>query len=136
MVIWQATDSDCGPACVTWLLKHWGIKNIRLDDITAALHTNAFDGTDPRTIEAYLRSWGLKVLAGEMEVSDLKQSRPVLLTLRNHYSVAVACQRNRVTLMDPSEGEVKVSISELMERWSDVDRLGAVYNRWGLAVWK
>jgi ABC-type bacteriocin/lantibiotic exporter with double-glycine peptidase domain len=137
--VMQSGEHDCAPACVSAVMRRWGF-SAPLRYCTEALCTSEMDGTDPRTIEHFLRGQSLKVLAGEMDVSDLreqtKRERPVILVLAGHYAVAVACSRGRVSLMDPAAGMVVLSEGELSSRWLDKDRLGVMYDRWGLSVWR
>lgn len=135
----QAGDADCGPACCSALLRYWGIRQ-SVQTCTGLLYTSGMDGTDPRTIEAFLRSHGLHVLAGEMSLEDIREQtrrgRPVLCVLQGHYVVALSVWRGRVYLHDPAEGRVALKSADFEARWRDTDRLGVRYERFGLSVWR
>jgi hypothetical protein len=97
------------------------------------------DGTDPRTIESFCRSIGLRVVSGEMSVDDLKHftahDRPVIAVLSGHYVVVCGVKRGVVIYHDPAHGLASSSSKAFVERWRDMDRLGAVYNQFGVCVW-
>lgn len=134
----QEGYSDCGPAAVYCVLEFLHRKPRSLHEVTAALHTNDTDGTDPRTIEGYLRGLGCRVQSGEMAVSDLRwhtqQGRPVIVVVRGHYVVAAGVAYNRVVVQDPLNGLRRISVPLFLGSWREVDRLGAVYRQFGIAV--
>lgn len=106
--------------------------------------TNQLNGTDPRTIEAFLRGEGLRVFSGEMRLEDLahftKTGCPVicLVTMHGsgHYVVAAGVKRNKVWFQDPSGGLGSLTAGDFIDRWVDFDRLGVSYKHFRLVVWK
>ncbi len=135
----QLTDHDCGAACACAILRYHGIR-CTLAGCVELLYTNGLDGTDLRTLEGFFRSYGLCVLAGEMDLTDIRQQtrrgRPVLCLVTGHYVVALGLTRSRVHVHDPLGGRARLPVAAFEEGWRDTDRSGAVYQRFGLSVWK
>jgi ABC-type bacteriocin/lantibiotic exporter with double-glycine peptidase domain len=135
----QRDHHDCGTACAVAVCRFYGLR-ISVGECLTSLHTNELDGTDPRTMEAFFRTRGLRVLSGEMDTEDLKcqtgRGRPVVCVVAGHYVVALAVKRGRVCVHDPLHGRAAHPADVFGERWRDRDRLGGVYERFGLSVWR
>lgn len=135
----QKGGSDCGPACVVAVCRRFG-QRVTLREAAAGLLLTDRNGTDPSAVEAYLRGRGLKVLSGDMDRPDLRHAarlgRPVICVTAGHYVVACGWQRGRVGVHDPEEGFRWVPWIDFAAFWHDRHRWGAVYDRFGLAVWK
>jgi ABC-type bacteriocin/lantibiotic exporter with double-glycine peptidase domain len=138
----QQSGYDCGlAACriVSRLFRRrWG------PDLTARLGTSPMDGTDPRAIESTLRHVGWGVIAGEMTIDDLRHhtalERPVICLITRggigHYVVVGGIDCGRIHVQCPADGPIITSSSKFIAAWQDVDRLGAIYHQFALAVWK
>lgn len=134
----QTRDFDCGRAAVASVYQFFEIRKRH-----SALCTSSLDGTDPRTLEAYLRKDGFFVLSGDMTIQDLREQtkagRPVivLMTLHGggHYIVVSGVARGKVCFQDPVAGSSKMDAGEFEEAWHDFDRFGQVFERFGIAVW-
>jgi ABC-type bacteriocin/lantibiotic exporter with double-glycine peptidase domain len=136
----QKAAADCGPACVVAVARFFGLR-LALPEATGALLTTDHNGTDPSAIEAYLRRLGLRVVAGEMSKDDLKAAarlgRPVICVTAGHYVVSAGFdRRGRVRLMDPEAGPSRVPWLDFAATWADRHRWGALYDQFGLAVWR
>lgn len=137
----QKTDYDCGIVAVKILLKALG-KRLTPDN-EKVLATSPIDGTDPRAIEALLRKLGLHVVSGEMTWEDLvyfTQTRPVICLVTydkvGHWVVAAGLKDRKMYYQDPSSGPRSLGKRKWLERWKDIDRLGATYRQWCIAAWR
>lgn len=133
----QATGYDCGPACVGAVLALFGRPP------PAVPHTPQ-DGCDPRTVEHVLRSAGLQVVAGEMDAADLthhtRHGRPVMTPVQlhggGHWVVVAGIVNGYVWFHDPAAGPQSMRLGQFLTQWRDADRLPAVWDSWGVAVWE
>lgn len=129
----QKRDYDCGKAATACVLQ--------LLDASADLRvlgTTPTDGTDPRAIESCLRLAGCKVVSGEMTLGDLRHftrtGRPVIAVVNGHYVVVAGVSRGKVHYQDPLEGPQRCSEKDFAKWWKEADRLGVVYDQFGIAV--
>jgi len=137
----QQGSYDCGIAAVRVVLRHYRKK--WADDYAVRLNTNEIDGTDPRNIEIMFRFLGFHVVSGNMDANDLRHhtglDRPVIaLIQRNgigHYVVVSSLDGGRIHYQDPADGPVSSSLRSFVTNWSDVDRLGAIYDSFGIVAW-
>lgn len=141
-VVFQREAHDCGVACAVSVLRYFGLSP-GFPATSAYLLPTPLDGVDPRTLEWFFRSYGLRVLVGEMDSEDLKQQtmkqgRPVVCAVKNHWVVAAGVKRNYVYYMDPDEGQgnVRKKCLPFQTWWEDHDRLGVAYRQFGLVIWK
>jgi ABC-type bacteriocin/lantibiotic exporter with double-glycine peptidase domain len=135
----QRSEVDCGPACVAAVVRYFG-QRISLADATAALLTTEHHGTDPSAIQAYLKRRGLRVLAGDMNDTDLrlavKFGRPVIAVTAGHYVVVCGWDRYRVAVQDPACGFSWVPYTDFAACWADYSRWGSKFDQFGIAVWR
>jgi len=135
----QRDNFSCGPACARCVLDFFGLAKRGTSSATTPI-----DGTDPRTIEGFLRRAGLRLQSGEMTVADLKHhteamERPVIAAVtfdeEPHYVVVSGVRRGRVYLMDPWRGLVSLTASAFVASWwVGEDRFGARYQSFGIAA--
>jgi len=138
----QSAEHDCGYTAVLVVLRRLRRK-VTPGDL-ASLSTNMIDGTDPRAIESTLRGLGLRVISGEMDMGDLwhhaASSRPVICLLSRdgvgHYVVVAGIHEGSVYYQCPSEGPAHMRVAAWKRSWTEIDRLGAVYQGWGIAVYR
>ncbi len=132
-------DHDCGEAAARCAL---GFLRVAVPARLACV----IDGTDARTIEAYLRRIGLRVQSGEMTVDDLRhhanEGRPVLLLVHwpgqpsSHWLTCRGVSRGRVYYSDPDTGRASLPVSDFLAAWSASDaRMSRPFRQWGVAVW-
>jgi ABC-type bacteriocin/lantibiotic exporter with double-glycine peptidase domain len=139
----QVESFDCGAAATDAVCRYFGRYKPRAY-YKKLLGTNGINGTDPRTIESFLRGEKLKVLSGDMEIKDLQQltaaGRPVITLVTfdesGHYIVVTGVDRGRVRYNDPDGGKKSISIGSFISSWVDIDRFGVVYRQFGVAVWR
>jgi len=127
----QETDSDCGAAALSAVLRYWG-HSTTPQSIQAAI------GADDKRLkagdmEAYARSLGMRsyVFLGSMKdvVHELQQGRPVIVGLGkmveekkalSHYQVVVGWEPNKkqVLLLDPERGWQVDSLEGFAKEWA------------------
>jgi len=137
----QEGSHDCGLAACRTVAKLY--RRRWTPELTARLGTSLIDGTDPRAIESTLRFCGFGVIAGEMTLDDLQYQtqlrRPVICLITRegvgHYVVVSGIDCGRIRLQCPAEGPIATSKTKFITSWRDVDRLGATYHQFALAVW-
>lgn len=134
--ILQDKGHDCGEAAVRCVLAFHGVT-------APARIACQIDGTDPRTLEIYLRRLGCLVTSGEMSTDDLRHfcgdGRPVVCLVTNpgegsHWVTVRGVSRSRVYFMDPWDGSGNASVKDWEVFWTATGRLGETYKRWGVVV--
>lgn len=132
----QATDYDCGAAAVDAVCAFHGLRKRGPSRLA-----NAVQGMCPSTVEAVLRSLGLSVLSGAMELSDLKHltqtGRPVLCPITTeddggHWVVVAGVHRSMVWYHCPLAGMRKATVADWCLRWRDTSRAGQEFRKWGI----
>lgn len=139
----QAKDYDCGAAAMDTAFRLFGIRKSP-NYFRKMLGTNGYNGTDPRTMEYFVRNEGFKVLSGDMEVDQISSQtrfgRPVILmvTLHDsgHYIVARGVSRGRLYYQDPLVGRKSLPVGQFEDCWVDGDRFGFEYRKFGMVIWK
>lgn len=134
----QVEDHDCGPACLRSVLQLFGRPDSR-----PIPHTPQ-DGCDPRTVEHVLRQHGLQVIAGEMSIADLahhtRAYRPVMCPIQlhgsGHWVIVAGVVNGHVWFHDPLAGMSSLRLGQFLSNWHDTDRLPAIWDSWGVAVWE
>jgi predicted double-glycine peptidase len=134
---------DCGAVAVETSCRKLGIFKPKAHYFKV-LGTNGINGTDPRTIEAFVRGENLKVLSGYMEVKDLEflaeEGRVVIALVTfegvGHYVVIRGVENGCVHYHDPGCGEASKSIDEFTRCWMDTDRFGVCYKQFGICLWR
>lgn len=137
----QQGDHDCGIAAVRVVLRHYRKK--WADDYAVRLNTNEIDGTDPRNIEIMFRFLGFGVVSGNMSTEDLRHytslNRPVIALVQRagigHYVVVASLDGGRIHYQCPVDGPVSGSLQHFARNWSDIDRLGTIYDSFGVVAW-
>jgi len=138
----QQNNHDCGLAACRIVARLF--RRRWTSELTARLGTSPMDGTDPRAIESTLRHIGWGVIAGEMTIDDLRHhatlERPTICLITRagvgHYVVVGGIDCGRIHVQCPADGPLTTSRAKFLAAWRDVDRLGAVYHQFGLAIWK
>lgn len=133
----QRTDYDCGPVCVRIVL---AFHKLRWPLETVYALSTPHDGTDPRTLESFLRSTGLHVASGSLGIEYLRcatrQASPVIALTQHegagHYVTVKGVEKGVVHYQCPSLGPCKKKCDDFLADWLDVDRLGVQYRCWGI----
>ena len=130
----QSADYDCGDAVVSALARFHGI------GVSGGI-SNAIQGTDPGTVEAVVRRWGLPVVSGTLTLADLahftKTGRPVLCPVAafgGHWVIVRGIDRGRVHVHCPFSGPTSTPSAKWVAEWRDVSRAGHEFDRWGIVA--
>jgi ABC-type bacteriocin/lantibiotic exporter with double-glycine peptidase domain len=138
----QKSDSDCGPAALTMVLGHFGIRTT-LADVSAVVPPDDV-GVRAGALRDVARSRGLAafVVPGTVEdlIKELDDGRPVLVGLAKpiivgsplpHYEVVVAIDREdrRILTLDPGRGPRVNTLEGFAREWSPTGRLAIIVRR-------
>lgn len=134
-VVLQRDEFSCGAAVFACVTRYWEGRGRKIK-------SHPHYGTHPDVLEMAFHAAGYHVLAGVMDLEQLKYTTgrgwPVACLVRSegegHWVVVRGVFRNRVYLMDPATGRADVSATDWLEAWSDFDRRGTVFRQYGLAV--
>jgi predicted double-glycine peptidase len=132
----QSDNFSCGAAVFRCVTAYWEGRGRRMK-------SHPHYGTHPDVLELAFHAAGYHVLAGGMDLEQLKfttgRGWPVVCLVKadgeGHWVAVRGVRRNRVYLMDPSDGLTDVSAADWLAGWSDYDRRGTVFRQYGLAVW-
>lgn len=112
---------DCGPACTLMILKYYG-GYVSLDKLSEVLCTSKSGTTAYHIINA-LRSFGFKCDGYKYDDISLIKF-PCILHIEtssyNHYVVLWKVKGEYVIIGDPSRGTIKVSVDDIMSKWTGV----------------
>lgn len=151
----QLRSWSCGPACVRMVLRYYG-QDFSEADLIEALGSNERDGTAPPRLAAFFRQAGLVPHAHRnMGIAKLARvvgtlGQPCIVALQawgrgadhstswdhGHYSIVIAADDRRVTLVDPSSKRPRrhFNTEDFLSRWRDIDANGKLYIRWGASI--
>lgn len=113
----QTAETDCGPACLTALLR-WHGKRAKLVDLRTDMDPGR-DGSSGVLMRHTGQRWGLPLQAQLVDPQELAtriQELPVPLVLhlaRQHYVVVDRTREHYVEVMDPAVGRRRLSREEL-----------------------
>jgi predicted double-glycine peptidase len=149
----QTFKWDCGANVVQSVLEYYGIDQ-REESVIKSAGTDQ-SGTSVVGIRRAVKKFGLKEVAGEMTVDDIKKyinkKIPVIIPLQawtnkkkvnweenwsdGHYAVAIGYDQKKIYFEDPSSfNRTYLTYSELNKRWHDEGMDGKKYINWGIAV--
>jgi len=133
----QRDNYDCGNAAVAVVLARYRVK------ATVNLAT-AERGTGPDEIEQYFRRLGLRVIAGSMEIDDLRHMantlRPVICLctwpgdVDSHWVIVRGVSRNRVYYHCPQDGPESMTAEAWTAIWQATGRHGPL-KQWAVCGW-
>lgn len=134
-IVRQRDAHSCGAAVFRCVTQYWEGRGRRIK-------SHPHYGTHPDALELAFHAAGYHVLAGGMDLEQLKLTTargwPVCCLVKSegegHWVVVRGVWRNRVHLMDPADGLTSVPAADWLAGWSDFDRRGTVFRRYGLAV--
>jgi ABC-type bacteriocin/lantibiotic exporter with double-glycine peptidase domain len=139
-IVKQKSEHDCGQAVFLAVCKYLRVK---LNRPGTTPESDPINGLHPFELEPAFRRLGLAVVAGSMDLDDLryhaKRSRPVVCLIQfgdsGHWVVSGGVARGRVWIMEPFEGEWRgVPEAEFLAAWRDHDRHGTTFRNYGIAV--
>ena len=120
-VVRQTAETDCGAACLTMVLAHYG-KTVRLDDMRELLGVGR-DGADALSLLKGARFHGLRARGVQVpEVANLRFLPPgsVLHWGFHHYVVFESLDGDQVRVVDPGAGRRTVSLAEVGKSFTGV----------------
>lgn len=146
----QATEYSCGAAALLSVLQYWNVYEGAEMGIHSSLGTDPQLGTAPEPMLAFARSKGLLGEFREgLTIRDLRavlkarktailmiQAWPDVMRIQGtswkdrwddgHYVVLIGMDAEQAYFMDPSldRGYGTIPLSELPERWHDIDGVG------------
>ncbi len=149
----QTFNYDCGAQTLHAVLVYYGI-NTREDEVMKKAHTTTA-GTSVVGMKKAARSFGLKVISGEMEIEEIKKyidkSIPVIINLQawtedhqvdwekdwhdGHWAVAIGYDKEKLYFEDPStNARDYLTYNELEKRWHGADG-NKKYMSYGIVVY-
>jgi ATP-binding cassette, subfamily B, bacterial len=120
-VVRQTAETDCGAACLTMVLAHYG-KSVRLDDVRELLGIGR-DGADALSLLKAARFHGLRARGVQVpDVANLRFLPPgsVLHWGFHHYVVFESVDGDQVHLVDPGPGRRTVTLDEVGKNFTGV----------------
>lgn len=138
----QNYDWDCGPAAAGTALELLGHEPRSVNRMLQSLPCGE-RGTDPATMEAWLRTIGCRTQSGDMTIADLghhtRQDRPVLALVQlngeGHWVTVSGSTSRWVFYYCSIDGDSRVPARMFRENWWDWDRRGNSYPGFGIAMW-
>lgn len=122
-VIRQRDEKDCGACCLLAIIKHYkgdiSLERIRLDAKT----TN--EGTTALNLILAAQNYGFEAIGVKLDSTCDIKNLPAIAHMNlkkgyTHYVVVEKVTKDKVILMDPAKGKVKMSLQEFMSLWSGV----------------
>lgn len=121
-IVLQTAETDCGPACLTALLR-WQGKRVKLLDLRTDMDPGR-DGSSGMIMRHTGQRWGLPLQAQLVDPQQLASRihelpMPLLLHLsRQHYVIVDRAREQSVEIMDPAVGRRRISREQLAEEAS------------------
>lgn len=124
-IVFQDRATDCGYASFAMILKYYGIKYDE-NELKKRLKISK-DGTSAYNIIMASKYYGLKAQGYKIDINNLyNQQLPLILhTIKNdlqHFVVLYNIDKtnNIITLVDPSSGLIKLSITDFLNIWTGI----------------
>ncbi len=138
----QNYDWDCGPCAAGTALELLGVEQGLASKLLLSLPCGE-RGTDPATMEAWLRTIDCRTQSGDMTVRDLahhtRLERPVLALIQSdgdgHWVAVNSANARSVFYYCSVWGQSKMSARQFQKLWWDWDRRGNSYPGFGIALW-
>jgi hypothetical protein len=115
----QSTPSTCGPASVTTILRHFGIKTTEKE--TARASFSYTGGTEAWYLARYVRSRGLSPRFDFRSTFTPSAGLPAVVGVRlggvGHFIAVLDCHDGQVTFADPLHGEEHLSLADFQRRY-------------------
>lgn len=132
----QQRENDCGPACLTTVLRAWD-QAVTLDELVKACPPREGGGVTAAALRAEAKKRGLKAFAIEGTLDDVEEhlakGRPLIVGLvkrdlfgsRAHYEVVagLAQDRSYLVLIDPARGWMRESKKAFLREWESSGRV-------------
>jgi ATP-binding cassette, subfamily B, bacterial len=121
----QLDKMDCGPACISMVLKHYGI-NATIREIRSNTRTQR-DGTSIKSICDALESYNLNCLPVKININILRTQAPlptIIITNDNHFIIIYKITTRNIYVADPAFGLIKYSKPDFESLWQDENQNG------------
>lgn len=124
-IVLQTAETDCGPACLTALLR-WQGRRVKLVDLRSDMDPGR-DGSSGVVMRQTAQRWGLPLQAQLVDPQQLVQHLgelplPLVLHLnRQHYVIADRLRGDHVEIMDPAVGRRRISRMDLASEISGME---------------
>lgn len=133
----QVHEYDCGPQALQSILAYYGI-DVSESALMKLAGTHPKTGTDIAGLEKVPKDYGLEIIAGKMEINNLKKyinrKIPVILLIQawasskkvswennwanGHYAVAIGYDSKKIYFEDPASIYItSLTYIELEKRW-------------------
>ncbi len=152
----QGDDYDCGAAIFRAVCEHFEVGPEKQADFIKACKTTESGGTRPADMIRCAGRFGLNAKSKSgMSIEDLKSfldmGRPIICPIQaygddddyhedgsGHYLGAVGYDEKHIYFEDPSMKGTRgfLPYKEFEKRWHDKDADGAVYEKYGIVIWK
>lgn len=115
----QTAETDCGPACLTAMLR-WHGRRVKLVDLRSDMDPGR-DGSSGVVMRKTAQRWGLPLqaqLVDPQQLVDHLNELPLPLVLhlkRQHYVIADRLRGDHVEVMDPAVGRRRIARQQLAE---------------------
>ena len=118
-MVMQMEAVECGAACLTMILAHYG-KWLPLEEVRTACGVSR-DGSSARNILQAARTYGLTAKGYHCSPDDLDGLQPAILHWRfEHFVVFRGYHKDKVCLNDPAAGPVEIPMDEFRRSFTGV----------------
>ena len=121
-IVLQDGNKECGAACLLSIIKYYG-GNVSLERILELTKTTK-EGTNFYNIQTASKEIGL--ISKGYKIDDFKKLQDlnnpfisqIVINNYKHFVVVYKIKNNKITIMDPAKGMVKMNISEFLNIWT------------------
>ncbi|MEL6134996.1 MAG: cysteine peptidase family C39 domain-containing protein, partial [Bacteroidota bacterium] len=114
----QQEASDCGPACLKMIAKHYG-RSISMAKMRTYCQTGR-RGSSIRHMSEAAEALGFKTLGVKLSYTELQHEVPLPCIIhwrQNHYVVVYQIKKQVVYIADPAKGLLKIPEKVFIESW-------------------
>jgi ATP-binding cassette, subfamily C, bacteriocin exporter len=125
-------------ACLKMILNFYGIED---EDYLRKKSKTKFYGTHPITIVKCAKSYGFEAFVSSLNINELQvllnQNLPVIANIVKHdgdefyiHSVVVyRIEKNSIYLLDPEDGEMRMTCDRFVALWEENDYTGIIISK-------
>ena len=118
-MVMQMEAVECGAACLTMILAHYG-KWLPLEEVRTACGVSR-DGSSAKNILEAARNYGLEAQGYTCSADDLDDLQPAILHWRfEHFVVFRGYHKGKACLNDPAAGPVEIPMEEFRRSFTGV----------------
>lgn len=114
----QHDAMQCGAACLHSILRHYGRRDLSLEEVTALCGVSR-TGVSLFALGRAARGLGFETLSARLLLRHLRQVHLpcILYWEERHFVVLVAVRGSSFVVADPARGVVRVSVADLERSW-------------------